>query len=92
MVVDIYSLPIDRQQKALVWQCRRGIKEIEVLLIPFLENHFANEDEQIRRAFIALLAEADLDIFEWFMRRQTPENKQMEEIVDVILQRLAVKF
>jgi antitoxin CptB len=92
MIVDIYSLPVDQQQKALVWQCRRGIKEIEVLLIPFLEHYYVHEDEQTRQAFIALLAEADLDIFEWFMHRQIPENKQMEEIVDVILQRLAVKL
>lgn len=88
MVVDIQSLSIDEQQKALVWQCRRGIKEIEILLIPFLEKYYKEEEESIRQAFIALLAEADLDIFEWFMRREKPESKQMELIVNVILQRL----
>lgn len=92
MIVDIHSLSVEQQQKALLWQCRRGIKEIEVLLIPFLENYYVHEDEQIRHAFIALLAEADLDIFEWLMHRQTPENEQMELIVNVILQRLAIQF
>ena len=88
MMMDIHSLSIDEQQKALLWQCRRGIKEIEVLLIPFLEKHYKHESDIIRNAFIALLAEADLDIFEWLMHREKPENEQMEEIVNVILQRL----
>lgn len=88
MMVDIDSLSIDEQQKALIWQCRRGIKEIEVLLIPFLENHYAHEEQTVRQAFVALLAEADLDIFEWLMHRESPEDEQMELIVNVILQRL----
>jgi len=88
MIVDILSLSIEEQQKALIWQCRRGLKEIEVLLIPFLENHYIHEEETIRQAFIKLLEEADLDIFEWLMLREQPEDKQMELIVNVILQRL----
>ena len=83
------ALSIAEQKKALVWQCRRGIKEIEVLLIPFLENHYEHESLEIREAFVALLEEADLDMFEWFTRREQPDNEQMELIVNVILQRLA---
>jgi len=87
-MVDLKGLSIEEQKKALVWQCRRGIKEIEVIMIPFLEEFFVKEDESIRNAFIALLDEADLDIFEWFMHREKPESEQMELIVNVILERL----
>jgi antitoxin CptB len=90
-MVDLQGLSIDEQKKALVWQCRRGIKEIEVILIPFLEEHFEKEDYSIRQAFIALLEEADLDIFEWFMHREKPESEQMELIINVILERLQTR-
>lgn len=88
---DISNLSIAEQKKALVWQCRRGIKEIEVLLIPFLENYFEHETAEVREAFIALLEEADLDMFEWFTHREQAENPQMDLIVNVILQRLAAQ-
>jgi antitoxin CptB len=83
------SKSMAEQKKALLWQCRRGIKEIEVLLIPFLEKHFENETEEIQKAFIVLLEESDLDMFEWFTHRDKPEDPQMELVVNVILERLA---
>jgi antitoxin CptB len=76
-------------KKALVWQCRRGIKEIEILLIPFLENDFVNEDQQTRDRFVRLLDQQDLDIFEWFNGRSKPDDEDMESIVNVILSRVA---
>lgn len=86
---DLLNLPPEQQKRALRWQCRRGIKEIEVLLIPFLEQHFEQESETLRTAFIALLEQADLDMFEWFTHREAPDDSQMELIVNVILERLA---
>lgn len=86
-----FQQPLEQQKKALVWQCRRGIKEIEVLLIPFLEDYYIHESEETRKAFVALLAEADLDLFEWFTHRDSPDNPQLEEVIDVILARLATR-
>ena len=31
--------PADHYRR-LAWQCRRGIKEVEVVLVPFFEQHF----------------------------------------------------
>ena len=76
-------------KKSLVWQCRRGIKEIEILLLPFLEVDFEKEDQQTRESFIRLLAHEDLDIFEWFSGRSKPDDQDMESIVNVILSRMA---
>ncbi len=82
---------IQKQKKELVWQCRRGIKEIEILLIPFLENDFEKADAQTRERFVRLLAQADLDIFEWFNGRSKPEDQDMESIINVILSRVATR-
>ena len=88
-MVEILSLTLAQQKKALAWQCRRGIKEIEVLLIPFLEEHYEQESREVREAFIKLLAEADLDLFEWFTHRDEPEDPQLTWIVNVVLERLS---
>lgn len=82
------SPELELKKKALLWQCRRGIKEIEVLLIPFLNQHFQNESTETQILFEELLAEEDLDIFEWFTRRVEPDNERIRTIVDILLSRL----
>jgi len=88
MMNDLGKLSAEEQKKALAWQCRRGLKEIEVILVPFLEQYFLNESQEVRLAFIALLEEQDIDIFEWLMQRHKPEDSQKEWIINVILERM----
>lgn len=79
------------QLKRLSWQCRRGIKEVEVLLAPFFERFFAELAPAEQDDFVALLEEADADLFEWFMQRSVPEDPRTRQIVDVILSRMATR-
>ena len=75
--------------KRLSWQCRRGIKEVEVLLAPFFERHFRDLSGDEQDQFVALLAESDVDLFEWFTTRTKPEDPALRHIVNVILARVA---
>lgn len=75
--------------KRLSWQCRRGIKEVEVLLAPFFERFFTQLNPQDQALFVALLDESDVDMFEWFTLRSKPEDPDTRHIVDVILTRMA---
>ena len=65
--------------------CRRGMLDLDVLLIPFLEGPFrelALEDQQL---FERLIAGEDQDLFSWFMRSAVPDDLQFRRIVDMIL-------
>lgn len=75
--------------KRLSWQCRRGIKEVEVLLAPFFERHFLELSEEDQKIFVALLEEQDVEMFEWFTQRAEPQDPQLRHMVNVILTRLA---
>lgn len=79
----------DDDLKRLSWQCRRGIKEVEVLLAPFFERHFLELSEEDQKIFVDLLEEQDVDMFEWFTLRAVPQDPQLKYIVNVILTRLA---
>lgn len=39
----------------LVWRCRRGTRELDLLLLGWLERHYERADEQQRAQFAALL-------------------------------------
>ncbi|PCJ44297.1 MAG: hypothetical protein COA99_07160 [Moraxellaceae bacterium] len=78
----------DRKRR-LTWQCRRGIKEIEVLIVPFFEKHFDSLSLDEQNNFEEFLKEQDADIFEWFTMRVKPTDPLMAAMVDVILSRMA---
>lgn len=39
----------------LRWQCRRGCKELDLLLLYYLENRYPDADETERQRFVELL-------------------------------------
>ena len=80
---------MDEHQKKLVWQCRRGIKEVEVLLVPFFERCYATLDDDQKRVFEKMLDQHDVDLFEWFTTRTRPEDAELSAMVDFILETLA---
>ena len=80
---------IDDRKRRLTWQCRRGIKEVEVLLVPFFEKYFLDMSVEEQGDFETFLKEQDADMFEWFTMRVKPADPQIAKMVDVILSRMA---
>jgi len=76
-------------ERQLVWQCRRGLKELDVLLEPFMEEHYRDLDAKDQALFKRLLAEEDVDLLAWFMQYLPPEDPDMVHIVHVVLRALA---
>jgi antitoxin CptB len=70
----------------LLWQCRRGMLELDVLLLPFLKERFRDLPLDDQRRFEALLACEDQDIFSWVMRRTIPDDPELKRMVDILLQ------
>lgn len=62
-------------EKPVLWRCRRGIREMDLLLQGFVERHYHDLDESERQCFDRLLEEPDLDIMDWIMeKRETPAS------------------
>lgn len=76
--------PADRYRR-LAWQCRRGIKEVEVVLVPFFEQHFMNLSEEDQVRFEKLLEEQDVDLFEWVTTRTLPEQPDLNRMMKMVL-------
>jgi len=74
---------VDR--KRLYWHSRRGMLELDLILVPFLEARFDYLDDDDRKRYEQLLAEEDQDLFKWFLNRELPEDKEMARIVGLIL-------
>jgi antitoxin CptB len=65
----------------LRWRCRRGMRELDVLLERYLERRYAQAPVAEQRAFESLLELQDPQLFAYVMRRESPADP---ELVDVI--------
>ncbi len=72
----------------LYWHSRRGMLELDVLLIPFLEEAYRDLPREDQERYHKLLSCEDTDMFEWFMQRSRPEDADLQRIVDLILNRV----
>lgn len=72
----------------LWWHSRRGMLELDVLLLPFLEQAYSSLPEEDQQRYHKLLGCEDTDMFEWFMQRSEPEDPDLRRIVRMILDRV----
>ena len=74
--------------RRLRWQSRRGMLELDVLFVPFVEEAFTELDIEDQDRFVQLLACEDTELFVWLMEREVPEDPDMKRIVRIILDRV----
>lgn len=67
----------------LRWHCRRGMRELDVLLMRYFEQDYPAASAERQRAFEALLDLQDPVILAYLTGAQTPDRP---EIADVIQQ------
>lgn len=70
--------------KRLRWQCRRGMKEMDALLLAWLERGWPTADAATREAFRALLTVEDDVLWAWLSGRRRPESVELAAMVDAI--------
>ena len=69
----------------LRWQCRRGMRELDELLIRYLESRYPGADDDEKKAFQAVLALPDPELNGYLLQRQTPSSKSIAGVIEHIL-------
>ena len=78
----------DPELNKLRWRSRRGMLELDLLLLPFFEEEFKNLSDQMQLTFVKLLEQEDPDLLMWFSKKSKPEDPMLAELVWVILDRV----
>ncbi len=73
----------------LRWQCRRGMRELDILLLQFLDDGYADLEVSAVQAFNRLLDSPDALLLEWLLGRQLPSDKEVANVVQRIRRRPA---
>lgn len=74
------------EQRRIIYQARRGLKELDVFIDPYVRQRFltASEDEQV--TFAKLLTFEDPDLLDFFMNQQTPDDAKIAELINIMKQ------
>jgi len=79
------------ERSRLLWHCRRGIREMDILFREFIDGHYDQLNYDEKQGLSKLLDEADLDILDWIMGRSKPEDDALMHIVTLIRQSRNIK-
>jgi antitoxin CptB len=72
--------------KRLYWHSRRGMLELDLLLVPFAERCLPQLDDDELQMYRELLAEEDQDLFVWLTRRAPAPTPRLQRIIEKVLQ------
>lgn len=76
------------EHRRLWWHSRRGMLELDVLLVPYTETVYTTLSAEQQRIYKRLLACEDQDLFNWFLEKSKPEDPELAAMVRQILDRV----
>ena len=83
-------MTIAADKARLKWACRRGMLELDVLFMPFVDDAYEHLTEDKRVIFERLLECDDPELFAWFMGHEICKDEQLNAMVQFILNRVKV--
>ena len=79
---------MDINNKARIhWACRRGMRELDISIMPFFEHEYDSLSDDEKRTFIRLLECDDPDLFQCLKTHGHPAEAELEMMVRLLLTR-----
>ena len=75
----------DIEMKRLFWHSRRGMLELDLLLVPFAQEVFETLALDQQQLYEELLQEEDQDLWNWFLDRAEPPQPKFKPLIVQIL-------
>lgn len=73
---------VGMNQSQLVWRCRRGVRELDILMTRFLASDYPKLSEVEQLAFQRLLEVQDPTIMDWLFSRKVPVDPELLAIIE----------
>lgn len=72
------------EKNRLLWRCRQGTREIELLLYRFIENHYGSLSQQDKLALHELIEHNVDQLNQWLLIGKQCEYNKFTNIIDAI--------
>ena len=68
----------------LNWQCKRGMLELDQILLKFLQDNYSNWSNNQKKEFYDLLMHNDADLFDWLLGKNLPVEFSIKNLILLI--------
>jgi len=75
---------MELETRRLLWRCRRGMKELDILLERFAREQYESVPAEQKRAFARLLELPDPDLADYFFGHATPDEPELARLTQLI--------
>lgn len=73
-----------REIERILWQCRRGMLELDVMLERFVQQRYQSLTPLEQEIFEKLLQQSDDQLFSWLMAAGYSEDPELQKMVEMI--------
>ena len=68
----------------LSWASRRGMLELDLMLLPFLEKIYPTLDLDDQKRYWKLLECEDQDLWSWLLKNKVSDDPDLQKIIGII--------
>ncbi|MFK7816334.1 MAG: succinate dehydrogenase assembly factor 2 [Gammaproteobacteria bacterium] len=68
----------------LAWRCRRGTKELDVLMQRFLNSYYQTASKDLQQAFERMLEMQDPELYDLIVGRQDSGDQNINQVIEHI--------
>lgn len=71
-------------QRRIIYQARRGLKELDYYIDPYVKEHYLLADDDEQSAFERLLSYEDPDLLLFFLGQDSPDDEKVARLIQKI--------
>ncbi|NNM60528.1 MAG: succinate dehydrogenase assembly factor 2 [Legionellales bacterium] len=72
------------QNSRVYWSCRRGMLELDLILMPFYLHRYPTLSDELQQDYQALLTATDPELYVWLTGKEEPTEPKTRDIVNLI--------
>lgn len=84
--------PVHPDIGRLIWRCRRGMKELDLLLTGYLRERWVTASVTEKAAFERILELPDPVLAAYLMERESPPDQDLQQLLAILRERNAQRL
>lgn len=74
------------EQRKIIYRARRGLKELDFYLDPYIKHHFLQADTNEQKIFARLVEQEDPDLLDWFLNNSQSDDQELMALIEKLKQ------
>lgn len=74
------------EQRKIIYRARRGLKELDYYIDPYIRQHFLTADPHEQAVFARLVEQEDPDLLDWFLFNKSAPDTEIGTLIEKLKQ------